>query len=201
MKNSKLTTEKIENTFNLIIKVFCVIFILTIFININTIMNLGNSSPSDFLGIKVGKDPKVVKVIVQTAPVQNQESIKQWIKISSNHFFNYNVNNFKDVLQSGAPFLTSSFYERFTIPRALTVIEIFNSGYQISSSIVSNDPLLIGEANINGIQYYKYFVETSTVYKGEIKSVVSKHTIVVTVKIENPTENPNGIAIDEMVIK
>lgn len=201
MKNSKLTTEKIENTFNLIIKFFCVIFILTIFININTIMNLGNSSPSDFLGIKVGKDPKVVKVIVQTAPVQNQESIKQWIKISSNHFFNYNVNNFKDVLQTGAPFLTANFYERFTIPRAMTVIDIFNSGYQISSSIVSNDPLLIGEANINGIQYYKYFVETSTVYKGEIKSVVSKHTIVVTVKIENPTENPNGIAIDEMVIK
>lgn len=201
MENSKLTTEKIEKTFNLIIKVCCVLFILTIFVNINTIMNLGNSSPSNFLGIKVGKDPKVVKVIVQTTPIQNQDSIKQWIKISTNHFFNYNVNNFKDILKTGQPFLTSNFYKRFTIPRAMTIIEIFNSGYQISSSIVSSDPLLIGEANVNGVQYYKYFVETSTVYKGEIKSVVSKHTIVVTVKIENPTENPNGIAIDEMVIK
>lgn len=201
MEDSKLTTEKIENTFNLIIKVCCVILFLTIFVNINTIMNLGNSSPSDFLGIKVGKDPKIVKVLVQTAPVQNQESIKQWIKISTNHFFNYNVNNFKDILRTGQPLLTESFYKRFTVPRAMTVLEIFNSGYQISSSIVSTDPLLIGEAKVNGVQYYKYFVETSTVYKGEIKSVVSKHTIIVTVKIENPTENPNGIAIDEMVIK
>jgi glycerophosphoryl diester phosphodiesterase len=201
MENSNLTTEKVENTFNMIIRVFMIIFILTLAVNINTVLNLKNSSPSSFLGIKVGKDPKIVKVIVQSTPVQNQESIKQWIKISTNHFFNYNVNNYKDVLKTGRPFLTENFYKRFTVPRALKVIEIFNSGYQISSSIVDNEPLLIGAAKINGIQYYKYFIETSTVYKSEIKHVITKHSIIVTVKIENPEDNPNGIAIDEMNIK
>lgn len=199
MKN--LTTIKIEKTFNSIIWIILLLFFLSFGVMFVTLSNLSNSSPSDFIGIKVGENPKTVKVIVQSNPVQNQESIKMWVKIATNHFFNYNINNFKDVLTSGKVYLTNDFYDRFLIPRAQKNVEIFNSGYQISSSIVSEEPYLISKANINGIQYYKYFVQTSTVYKGEIRSVNDKHEITVTVKIEDSKENPNGIAIDEMVIR
>ncbi len=196
-----LSTEKIEKIFNLSIYLFIFIFIATIFFNIITIINLSNSSPSNFIGIKVGNDPKVVKVIVQNKPVISQDSIKSWVKKSTNHFFNYNINNFKDVIKNGRPLMTAKFYNAFEIPRALKIIEIFNSGYNISSSVVMEEPLLISKANINGIEYYKYFVKTSTVYKGDFKNVVSNHEIIMTVKIENPEDNPNGIAIDEMNIK
>lgn len=198
---TKLTTEGIEKTFNIIIRLIIFTLIFSIGVNVNTVINLPNSSPNNFLGINVSNNPKVVQVMVQDHPVQNQDSIKNWVKIATNHFFNYNINNFKDVIKSGEKFTTSTFYKRFAVPRALKNIEIFNSGYQISSSIVSQDPYLIGGANVNGIQYYKYLVETSTVYKGEVRTVVSNHTIIVTVKIENPKENPNGIAIDEMDIR
>lgn len=197
----ELTTVKVENAFNIIIWLTLILFFISLVAGIVTISNLSNSSPNNFIGIKVGDNPKTVKVIIQSNPLQNQESIKKWVKISTNHFFNYNINNFKDVLRSGKVFLTPEFYNRFLMPRAEKNIEIFNAGYQISSSIVSEEPYLISKARINGIQYYKYFVQTSTVYKGEIRSVNDKHEITVTVKIENPKDNPNGIAIDEMIIR
>lgn len=197
----KLTTFKIEKTFNIIIWSMLLFLIVGIAASYITTSNLSNSSPSDFIGVKVGDNPKVVKVIVQSSPLQNQDSIKNWVKISTNHFFNYNINNFKDVLKSGRVFLTADFYNRFLIPRAEKNIEVFNAGYQISSSIVVEEPYLISKANINGVRYYRYFVQTSTVYKGEIRTVNDRHEITVTVKIEDPKENPNGIAIDEMIIR
>jgi len=166
-----------------------------------TNLNLKNTSPSNFVAVQIEGVPTLKPVIIQNNPVHNSESIKSWVKISANHFLNYTVNNYIDVIKSGRKFMTARYFDSFSINHALRIKENVNNGYLISSSVVVEDPVLVSQANVNGVQYYKYYVVTSTIYKGQTKNAIKKHELIVTVKMEKPEDNLNGIAIDELVIK
>lgn len=166
-----------------------------------TNMNLQNSSPSQFIGLTIEGKPGLRKVIVQSRPVHNSESIKNWVKIAANHFLNYNVNDFTDVIKDGRKYMTARFYNGFAMNHALRIKSNIESGYYISSSVVEDTPVLISKAVVNGKDYYKYYMRTSTVYKAEAKNAFKNHDLIVTVKMENPEDNLRGLAIDELIIK
>ncbi len=194
MKNTGSFTS-----FTIIVLLIAALSLPVLMIMVN--LNLKNSSPSDFVGLVIEGDVRLRKLIVQDRPVHNSESIKNWVKVASNHFLNYNANNFKDVIVDGRKYMTQRFYNGFSINHGLRIRQNINNGYYISSSVVIEDPVLIGKAVVNGVDYYKYYIRTSTVYKAEAKNALQNHQLIVTVKMENPQDNLRGLAIDELIIK
>lgn len=185
---------------------FTVIIMIIVFLSLPILMlmtnfNLKNGSPSNFIAVQIEGEPKIKKVIVQEKPVHNAESIKSWVKISTNYFLNYDINNFKQRLKDGDKYMTARFYPSFIVNHAKRIRENAINGFVISTSVVIEDPVLTGKAVVNGVSYYKYYVKTSTIYKSETKNAYKNHEIIVTVKLENPEDNLRGIAIDELVIK
>lgn len=166
-----------------------------------TNMNLKNASPSTFVAVQIEGKPTLKEVFIQDKPIHNSESIKSWVKISANHFLNYTANNYIDVIKAGKKYMTEKFYDSFSINHALRIKENVANGYLIATSVVVEDPVLVSKATVNGVDYYKYYIVTSTVYKAETKSAQKKHELIVTVKMEDPEINLNGIAIDELIIK
>lgn len=185
---------------------FTVIIMIIVFLSLPALMlmtnlNLKNGSPSNFIAVQIEGEPKIRKVIVQEKPVHNAESIKSWVKISTNYFLNYDINNFKQRLLDGDKYMTKRFFPSFVVNHAKRIRENAENGFVISTSVVIEDPVLTGKAVVNGVSYYKYYVKTSTIYKSETKNAYKNHEIIVTVKLENPEDNLRGIAIDELVIK
>lgn len=185
---------------------FSVIIMIIVFLSLPVLMlmtnfNLKNASPSNFIAVQIEGEPKIKKVIVQESPVHNAESIKSWVKISTNYFLNYDINNFIPMLKGGNKYMTRRFYPSFVLNHGKRIRENAINGFYISSSVVIEDPVLTSKAVVNGISYYKYYVKTSTIYKAETKNAYKNHEIIVTVKLESPEDNLRGIAIDELVIK
>lgn len=185
---------------------FSVVIMIIVFLSLPVLLlitnfNLKNASPSNFIAVQIDGEPKIRKVIVQESPVHNTESMKSWVKIATNYFFNYDVNNYIPRLKAGDIYMTKRFYPAFSLNHAQRIKENANNGFYISSSVVIQDPVLTGKAVVNGVSYYKYYVKTSTLYKSETKNAYKEHDVIVTVKLENPEENLRGIAIDELVIK
>lgn len=166
-----------------------------------TNLNLKNSSPSQIVGLMIEGEPRLRKLIVQDRPVHNSESIKEWIKVAANHFLNYEASDYKTMITDGRKFMTNRFYEGFYMKHALRINQNIKNGYYISSSVVIEEPKLIAKAVVNGQDYYKYYMKTSTVYKAESKNAYKDHELFVTVKMENPEDNLRGLAIDELIIK
>jgi len=185
---------------------FSVVIMIMVFLSLPALLlitnfNLKNASPSNFIAVQIEGEPKIREVIVQESPVHNAESIKSWVKIATNYFLNYDVNNFIPILKAGDKYMTRRFFPAFSVNHAQRIRENANNGFYISSSVVIQDPVLTGKAVVNGVNYYKYYVKTSTIYKSETKNAYKEHEIIVTVKLENPQDNLRGIAIDELVIK
>jgi hypothetical protein len=193
--------KTVSGTSNFTVIILIMVFLALPVLMIVTDMNLKNSSPSNFLAVQIEGEPIIKKVIVQSKPVHNAESIKTWVKTATNYFFNYNVNNFIDVLKKGDVYMTKRYYPSFSLNHAKRINENAKAGFYISSSVVIKDPVLVGKATVNGVAYYKYYLQTSTIYKAETKNAYKEHNIIVTVKLENPEDNLRGIAIDELVIK
>lgn len=181
--------------------IMIIVFLSLPILILMTNFNLKNASPSNFIAVQIEGEPKIKKVIVQERPVHNAESIKSWVKISTNYFLNYDINNYIPMLKAGGKYMTKRFYPSFAMNHALRIKENAMNGFYISSSVVIEDPVLTGKAIVNGVTYYKYYVKTSTIYKAETKTAYKNHEIIVTVKLENPEDNLRGIAIDELVIK
>jgi hypothetical protein len=193
----KTVSKSTNFTVIIMIMVFLSLPVLILMIN----FNLKNASPSNFIAVQIEGEPKIKQVIVQEKPVHNAESIKSWVKISTNYFLNYDINNFKERLKEGDKYMTKRFFPSFVVNHAKRIRENAINGYVISTSVVIEDPVLTGKAVVNGVSYYKYYVKTSTIYKSETKTAYKNHEIIVTVKLENPEDNLRGIAIDELVIK
>lgn len=193
--------KTISKSTNFVVIIMIIVFLSLPILIVMTNINLKNASPSNFIAVQIEGEPKIRKVIVQEEPVHNADSIKSWVKIATNYFLNYDANNYIAILKGGNKYMTKRFYPSFSINHAERIRDNAKAGFYISSSVVIEDPLLVGKAKINGIEYYKYYVKTSTIYKAETKNAYKEHEIIVTVKLENPQDNLRGIAIDELVIK
>lgn len=193
--------KKVGGFSSFTIIILTVIMLATPIMVILTNINLKNSSPSEIVGIMIEGEPRLRKLIVQDKPVHNSESIKAWVKVATSHFFNYTSNNYKDVIREGRKYMTARFYNGFYMNHAIRINQNIKNGYYISSTVITNEPVLVAKAVRNGQDYYKYYLEGSTVYKAESRDAITDHKFIVTVKMENPEDNLRGLAIDELVIK
>lgn len=193
--------KKVGNFLNFVIFILGIItlFIPIAFVSMN--LNLDNMTPNKFFSINIEGTPKVRPVIIQRAPILNTNSVKDWVKQSANYFMNYTSTDYLDRLYEGKNYMTPRFYSAFYKSQRENIEKNIKNGIQISSSIVIQDPVLLGKAIVNGIPYYKYYLRTSTTYKAETKTIQRNHDVIMVVKKENPAEVLRGVAIDDLQIK
>jgi hypothetical protein len=76
--------KTVSGTSNFTVIILIMVFLALPVLMIVTDMNLKNSSPSNFLAVQIEGEPIIKKVIVQSKPVHNAESIKNLVKTSNN---------------------------------------------------------------------------------------------------------------------
>ncbi|WP_350613332.1 DotI/IcmL/TraM family protein [Pseudomonas sp. HY7a-MNA-CIBAN-0227] len=176
------------------------VFVAIIVLMVITNKNLHNASPTTFLAVQIEGEPKIHELLVQERPTENPEAMKYWIKNSVLQFYNYNANNYIDVMKSGEDLFTTDFYPAFSMATALRIKENVKNGFYISSAIVDLDPILVQQGKIDGDSYYKFYLRLTTIYKSETRTIVKTPKIVITVKFENPEINVRSIAIADLTI-
>jgi hypothetical protein len=164
-------------------------------------MNLNKLNPDTFVSVQIEGKPEVKRLFVQNEPILNQEAIKVWLMEGINEVFNWNSTDYKQVLNNSAYFFEPNFYKTFVSSNQARMETLISTGVQISSSIVMEKPVLVGTTRINGVQYWKYYLKTSTVYKSEYRPLPIEHEIVATVKAEDPKLYSRGVVIANLNIR
>lgn len=163
--------------------------------------NLDNVTPDTFLSVTIEGEPKIKELLYQEYPSYSQEAIKLWVKRSITPFYNYNANNYIDVMKSARNVLSASTRDEITHAHATRIKANVANGFLVASSIVTGGPTLIQGGIVDGIEYYKYYVELSTVYKAEGKTLYKDTQLAVTVRLDDASTNTSGISIVDFVCK
>ncbi len=192
--------ETVSTTTNVTVIAGIIVFIASIVLMTLTNLNLKNASPDTFYAVQIEGEPKIKEVIVTDTPAENPDAMRSWIKIVVANYFNYNANNYKQVIESGRENFTKSFYEAFAKATKERIFENVENGYYVSTAIVEKEPILIQQATIDGASYYKFYLRLTAIYKSELKTIITNPKIIVTVKFENPETNVRGIAISDLTI-
>lgn len=193
--------RKVANFLNLTIMLM-IVFALSIPVMLLTInFKLDAMTPNKFVAVTIEGEPTLKPVIVQSTPILNTESVKDWVKTTVNYFMNYTSTDYIEKINGGARYMTPRYYPAFRKQFINKAEQDWKNGYQISSSVVIEDPVLIGKADINGIPYYQYYLKTSTEYKAETRTIPRVHDVIISVKKEKPSEFLRGVAIDDLKIK
>lgn len=168
---------------------------------IMTNINLENASPDDFLAVQIEGEPVIKELLYDDKPFYSPDAITSWVVTATNHFYNYNINNYKDVFKKGEKYIAPEMASQFVLNMAKHAKKNLEAGYIITQSNVEVKPVLIQEGVIEGIQYYKYFLKTSTVFRGEVRSGFKNLDLIVTVRLDEPTKNVRGISIVDIMCK
>lgn len=163
--------------------------------------NLENTTPDTFLSVTIEGEPKIKELLYQENPSYSQEAIKSWVKRSISPFYNYNANNYIDVMKSARNVLSEKTREEFIHAHAVRIKAIVANGYLITSSVVIGGPTLLQSGIVDGVEFHKYYVELSTVYKAEGKTLYKEPQLVVTVRLDDASKNANGISITDFYCK
>lgn len=193
--------EKSGKFLNIAVKIMVLFFIAIPLCFIISSVNMDKLTPDVFVSVKIEGKPELKRLPSQSEPILNQEAIKIWLMQGMNEIFNWNSTDYSQVMKRSAYFFDTKFYQTFSNSNNARINGLLSTGVQISSSIVQDRPVLVATTRINGIQFWKYYLTTSTVYKSEYKTVVVKHEIVATVKAEDPKLYKRGVVIVNLNIR
>lgn len=191
--------ETVSKTSNLAVIVMILVFLAIPTLMIMTNSNLKNSSPSRFLAVQIEGEPKIREVYVQDRPTENPEAMKSWVKTAVIKVFNYDANNYIDVMKASQTDFTKEFYPDL-FKMATQIKDNVQQGFYITSSVVDLEPVLVQQAVIDGNSYYKFYMRIVTYNKSELKTIMRTTKLFVTVKFENPEQNVRGIAISSLTL-
>lgn len=165
---------------------------------ITTNMNLENASPDDFLAVQIEGEAAIKELLYDDKPFYSPDAITSWVTVAANHFYNYDINNYKVVFKEGKKYIAPEIADEFVYQMAVNAKKNFEAGWLITRSNVEIKPMLIQQGTIDGIQYYKYFLKTSTMFKSEQKPAYKNLELTITVRLDDPTKNIRGISIESL---
>lgn len=157
--------------------------------------NLENASPDEFLAVQIEGEPDIKELLYDDKPFYSPDAITSWVTVAANHFYNYDINNYKVVFKEGTKYVAPEIADEFVYQMAANAKKNFEAGWLITRSTVEIKPMLIQQGIVDDIQYYKYFLKTSTIFKSEQKPAYKNLELVITVRLDDPTKNIRGISI------
>lgn len=162
---------------------------------IMTNINLENASPDEFLAVQIEGEPVIKELLYDDKPFYSPDAITSWVVTATNHFYNYDVNNYRDVFREGKKYIAPELASQFVNQMAKNAKDNIEAGFIITQSNIEVKPMLIQQGLVDDIQYYKYFLKTSTMFKSETGPKYKNLELVITVRLDDPTKNIRGISI------
>ena len=159
-----------------------------------------NFKPDSFKTVQIEKEANVRTIDMIDKPILNTDLVREWVSNSMLDIYNYTSTNYVDKDVYVREYFTSEyapiFWEQFN-----NVVRInIDSGVQIVDTIISQKPIVVSEAVINGRRGWKFYIELYHVYKSEIRSdgVKTRTSFIVTVLEQDTRLSKKGVAIDQI---
>lgn len=179
------------------------LIIFPLFLFYMNFFGVKNFEPKYFYTVQVEGKPKIEKIDMINRPILSTPLVKQWVTKSLLNIYNYSSTNYLDKKRYIYKDFSSSYAPTFWSNYVKGVKNNVSTGVQIADAIVSQNPVVVKEATINGMKGWKFYLELYHVYRSEIYSngIPKMNYLIVTVLEQNTDISKKGVAIDYIKIK
>jgi hypothetical protein len=186
---------------DVVLKVSGLVFlILPILFLYMQFVGIGSFEPKSFRTVQVEKEPKIEIIEMIDKPILNTDLVRDWVSSSMLDIYNYTSTNYNDKGDFVEEYFSSKYAPVFWDQFLKTIEENIDSGVQIVDTVISQKPIVVSEAVINGKRGWKFYVQLYHVYKSEVISqgVTTRTDFIVTVLEQDTRLSKKGVAIDHI---
>lgn len=184
----------------ILLQIFFIIISIALYFSYNVVSN--KTHQKNFYLVKDGDPSFFDKINLQSNPIINENTIKEFIKKSTLSIFNYRTAKALENLEKNRNLFDKDAYDFFYLIFEDRIYNEKNLGAVITDTILLNDPLYIGSYNYGSYSSRLYYFQTRELRIGENESRINRtYDVFIEIVPEDFQKNNRGLSIKSINLR